>query len=107
MLTCMNGNSDLNSRMLMDMNSLKLFALSVNGRLLVNVHESGELLMHNLEHHINDLILTKTNGTVNEIRRNKRGIPVANRTATVNEDVKEQQKLTKEKMAEIQIKVRF
>jgi hypothetical protein len=104
MLTCLNGSTDLNSRMLIDMTNLNSFALSANGRLLVNVHESGELLMHNLQQHLNDLMLTKGSRVMNGIRRNKRnegGIPLVN---DVN-DAKAQHKVNKEKLSEIQMKV--
>lgn len=52
MLTCM---SDLNSRMLIDMNNVFRFFLSANGRLLINLDYSGELLVYNLENHLNAL----------------------------------------------------
>lgn len=52
MLTCM---SDLNSRMLIDMNNVFKFILSANGRLLINLHNLGDLLVYNLENHLNSL----------------------------------------------------
>lgn len=101
MLTCMNGH-DLNSRMLIDMNNLNSFVLSANGRLLVNVQQSGELLVYNLENHLNDLMIIKRN-VMDEKRRNN-GMVVANGTVGAD-DERVLQKMNREKLSEIQMKV--
>lgn len=95
MLTCMNGNDDLNSRMLIDMNNFTSFVLSTNGRLLVSVHHSGELHVYNLEYHLNDLMMIK-GGAMN-------GRKMRNDEAA--DDERRQQKMNKEKLLEIQMKV--
>ena len=97
MLTCMNSNDDLNSRMLIDMHNFTSFVLSANGRLLVSVHHSGELHAYNLEHHLNDLMMIKSSAMNGRKMRND-----ANATAT---DERRQQKMNKEKLLEIQMKV--
>lgn len=96
MLTCMNSNDDLNSRMLIDMHNFTSFVLSTNGRLLVSVHHSGELHAYNLEHHLNDLIMIKSSGMNGRKMKND---------ATATDDERRQQKMNKEKLLEIQMKV--
>lgn len=98
MLTSMNGNEDLKSRMLIDMNSFASFVLSTNGRLLVSVHHSGELHVYNLEHHLNDLMVIKSRVMNGRKMRND-----ASKT-TVDDELR-QQKMNKEKLLEIQMKV--
>ena len=44
---------DLNSKMLIDMNNSQSFVLSSNGRLLLNIQQSGEILVYNLDNHLN------------------------------------------------------
>jgi hypothetical protein len=102
MLTCMNGH-DLNSRMLIDMNNLHSFVLSTNGRLLVNVMQSGELLVYNLENHLNDLMIIK--GNVMDGKRRNNGMTMVNGAVGVD-DERAQQKMNKEKLLEIQMKVK-
>lgn len=105
MLTCISNNNhhDLNSRMLIDMNNLNSFVLSANGRLLVNMHQSGELLVYNLENHVNDLMIIK--GIVMDGKRRNNGCVVAVNGAVVVDDERAQQKMNKEKLLEIQMKV--
>jgi hypothetical protein len=58
--------SDLNSRMLIDMNNVVRFFVSTNGRLLINLHHSGELFVFNLENHLNALSkIASTNANTN------------------------------------------
>lgn len=52
MLTCM---TDLNSRMLIDMNNVSCFVLATNGKLLINLQHTGDVLIYNLENHLNAL----------------------------------------------------
>lgn len=101
MLTCMNGY-DLNSRMLIDMNNLSEFFLSANGRLLVNLQQSGEMLVYNLENHINDLMIIK--GIVMDEKRRNNSSAIVNGAVGVD-DERLLQKMNKEKLSEIQMKV--
>lgn len=43
---------DLNSKMLIDMNNSLSFALSSNGKLLLNIQQSGQILVYNLDHRL-------------------------------------------------------
>lgn len=47
---------DLNCKMLIDMNNSVAFALSSNGRFLMNIQQSGEILVFNLEHCLNAVV---------------------------------------------------
>lgn len=44
---------DLNSRMLIEMNNSFAFTVSFNGKLLMNIQKSGEILVYNLEYCLN------------------------------------------------------
>lgn len=104
MLTSMNGcYHDLNSRMLIDMNNMNSFVLSANGRLFLSMQQSGELLVYNLENHLNDLMIIKGSGLDGK-RRNNGGAMVLNGAVAVD-DERAQQKMNKEKLLEIQTKV--
>ena len=54
-----NGNlmlmnlKDLNSKLLIDMNYSVAFALSSNGKVLMNIQQSGEIFVYNFEHCLN------------------------------------------------------
>lgn len=72
---------DLNSRMLIDMHNVVSFVLSTNGKLLINLHHSGDLLVYNLENHLSALskrIVTDTkvnhNGFNDEQKSNREGL---------------------------------
>lgn len=79
MLTCL---GDLNSRMLIDMNNVSSFVLSTNGKLLINLHHTGDILAYNLENHLNALsertIVTDTkvnhNAFNDEQQSNRKGL---------------------------------
>ncbi|CAG9804612.1 unnamed protein product [Chironomus riparius] len=73
--------SDLNSRMLIDMHNVVSFVLSTNGKLLINLHHSGDLLVYNLENHLSALnkkIVTDTkvnhNAFNDEQKNNREGL---------------------------------
>lgn len=50
---------DLNSKLLNDMNNSLSFALSSNGKLLLNIQQSGEVLVYNLDHRLNSIGLNR------------------------------------------------
>lgn len=60
---------DLNSKMLIDMNNSFSFTLSSNGKVLLNIQHSGEILVYNLDHclsAVNDVDLKKLQQTMTE-----------------------------------------
>lgn len=53
---------DLNSKLLIDMNNSLLFVLSSNGKVLMNIQQSGEIFVYNFEHCLNAVDAVDDNG---------------------------------------------
>lgn len=52
---------DLNSKMLIDMNNSSAFTVSSNGKILLNVQQSGEILVYNMDHCLSGIVDMNTN----------------------------------------------
>jgi hypothetical protein len=62
--------------MLIDMHNVVSFVLSTNGKLLINLHQSGDLLVYNLENHLSALskrIVTDTKVNHNAFNDEQKG----------------------------------
>ena len=98
MLTCMigtKGDQKIHSRMLINMNNLDLFVVSANGRLLVNIHQCGNLFFYNLENHWNDLMVGKSKIVENKKR------------SCSDMDRSYQGKIDEKKVLDLQLKVKI
>lgn len=47
---------DLNSKMLIDMNNSTAFSVSSNGKILLNIQQSGEILVYNMDNCLNEFV---------------------------------------------------
>lgn len=98
-----NGNlmltsfDDLNSRMLIDMNNVFRFVLSPNGRLLINL-QLGDLLVYNLENHLNSLCRRV-------VRTRESSAPASSRRSSALSDEQQQKSSSRRGLLEIQMKV--